>query len=81
MTKVYVGISADMMHPGHVNVIREAAKLGDVLIGLLTDRAIASYKRLPFLDYEQRKAVIENMKGVTEVIPQETLAYRPNLEK
>lgn len=81
MTKVYVGMSADMIHPGHINIIKEAAKLGDVIVGVLTDKAIASYKRLPYLDYEQRKAVVENMKGVVEVVPQETLDYRPNLEK
>ena len=79
--KVYIGMSADLVHPGHMNIIKEAAKLGDVIVGLLTDRAIASYKRLPYMTYEQRKEVIENIKGVVEVIPQETLDYRPNLEK
>jgi phosphoenolpyruvate phosphomutase len=78
---VYVGMSADLIHPGHMNIIKEAAKLGDVVIGLLTDKAIASYKRLPYMTYEQRKAVIENIKGVKEVLPQETLDYRPNLRK
>ena len=79
--KVYVGMSADLLHPGHINVLKEAAKLGDVIVGLLTDKAIASYKRLPFLAYEQRKAVVENIKGVIKVIPQETLDYRANLRK
>ena len=79
--KVYIGMSADLIHPGHMNIIKEAAKLGDVIIGLLTDKAIASYKRLPYMTYEQRKAVIENIKGVKKVIPQETLDYRPNLRK
>ncbi len=78
---VYVGMSADLVHPGHMNILKEAAKLGDVIVGLLTDKAIASYKRLPYMSYEQRKAVIENIKGVKEVIPQDTLDYRPNLEK
>src|SRR3989339_192323 len=79
--KVYVGMSADMIHPGHLNIIKEACKLGDVIIGLLTDKAIASYKRLPALKYEQRKIIIENIKGVTEVVPQEELDYSPNLRK
>jgi len=79
--KIYVGMSADLVHPGHINILKEAAKLGDITIGLLTDKAIASYKRLPYMTYEQRKEVIENIKGVVEVIPQETLDYRPNLEK
>lgn len=80
MKKVYVGMSADLIHPGHLNIIKEASKLGEVTVGLLTDEAIASYKRLPYLEYEQRKVVIENIKGVANVIPQTTLDYRPNLE-
>lgn len=78
---VYVGMSADLIHPGHLNVIKEAAKYGTVTIGLLTDAAIASYKRIPFMEFEQRKQVVENIKGVARVVPQETLDYTPNLEK
>lgn len=81
MSKVYVGMSADLIHPGHLNILNEAAKLGDVTVGLLTDKAIASYKRLPYLEYEQRKLVLENLKSVSQVIPQETLDYTYNLEK
>lgn len=77
--KVYVGMSADLVHPGHLNIINEAKKLGDVTVGLLTDKAIASYKRLPALKYEQRKIVIENIKGVSEVVPQHELDYSANL--
>ena len=73
-------MSADILHHGHVNIIREAAKIGDVTVGVLTDKAIASYKRLPYLTYSERVAVVEAMKGVVEVVPQETLDYRPNLE-
>jgi len=79
--KVYVGMSADLVHPGHINIINEARNLGEVTVGILTDEAIASYKRLPFLSYEQRVAVIRNIKGVKEVIPQKTLDYVPNLLK
>jgi len=80
MKKVYVGMSADLIHPGHINIIREAEKLGDVIVGLLTDKAIASYKRLPFMSYDQRKEVIENIKGVSKVVPQDSLDYSGNLE-
>ena len=79
MKSVYVGMSADLLHPGHINIIREAAKLGEVTIGVLTDQAIASYKRLPFLAFEQRKSVVENVKGVSRVVAQTTLDYRENL--
>lgn len=78
---VYVGMSADIIHPGHLNIIHEAAKLGRVVVGVLTDAAIASYKRLPYLDYNQRALVVSNLKGVSEVIPQTTLDYRPNLRQ
>ena len=70
MVKVYVGMSADLIHPGHLNVIKKAAELGDVTIGLLTDKAISSYKRLPFMSFYQRKIVIKNVKGVSNFVPQ-----------
>ena len=79
--KVYVGMSADIIHPGHLNIIHEAAKLGRVIVGVLTDAAIASYKRLPYLDYEARSLIVSNLKGVSEVIAQTTLDYVPNLER
>ena len=78
--KVYVGMSADIIHPGHLNIIHEAQKLGSVTVGVLTDAAIASYKRLPYLNYDQRSLIVQNLKGVDEVIPQTTLDYIPNLE-
>lgn len=73
-------MSADIIHPGHLNIIQEASKLGRVTVGVLTDAAIASYKRLPYLNYEQRSLVVKSLKGVYEVIPQTTLDYVPNLE-
>jgi len=79
MKIVYVGMSADLIHPGHINIIREASKLGEVTVGVLTDKAIASYKRLPFMTYEQREEVVKNIKGVSKVVSQETLDYRDNL--
>ena len=83
MTKktVYIGMSADILHHGHLNIIKEGSKLGSVVIGLLTDEAIASYKRLPLITFENRKKIIENIKGVDQVVAQETLDYSPNLNK
>jgi len=72
-------MSADLLHPGHINIINQASQLGELTVGLLTDKAIASYKRLPFLTFEQRKVIINNVKGVGSVVAQETLDYRPNL--
>lgn len=77
---VYVAISSDILHRGHLNIIAEGAKLGEVTIGLLTDSAIATYKRAPLLDWETRKATLENMRQVARVVPQETLSYATNIE-
>lgn len=74
-------MSADLIHPGHLNILNQAAKYGEVVVGLLTDEAIASYKRLPYMTYEERYAVISALKQVSKVIPQTTLDYVPNLEK
>jgi len=79
--KVYVGMCADIIHHGHLNIINEARKLGEVTIGLMTDKAAVNYKSLPFLPYDKRKLILENIVGVKEVIAQETLDYVPNLKK
>ena len=78
---VYIGMSADLIHQGHLNIIAEGRKLGKVIIGLLTDEAIASYKRLPLIAFDERKLIVENMKGVEKVVPQSTLDYVPNLKE
>jgi len=78
---VYLGMIGDIMHPGLINIINEGAKYGDVMIGLFTDKAIATHKRLPYLTYEQRKNVIENIKGVSSIVPQDDWSYVHNLVK
>ena len=78
---VYIGMSADLIHQGHLNIIHEGLKLGEVIIGLLTDEAIAGYKRLPLIAFNERKLIVENLKGVAKVIPQNTLDYVPNLKE
>jgi phosphoenolpyruvate mutase len=77
---VYVGMSADLIHPGHLNILAEAAKLGKVTVGVLTDSAIANYKRLPYMTYEQRSMIVSNLKLVENVVPQKTLDYTENLK-
>ena len=72
---------ADLLHQGHLNIIRVARELGEITVGLMTDEAMVSYKRLPYLNYEQRKTLIENIKGVSEVVPQTTLDYVPNVRR
>jgi len=77
--KVYVAMSADILHIGHLNIIEEASKYGDLTVGVLTDKAIASYKRLPYLTYENRSKTVASIKGVKNVVPQNTLDYSENL--
>jgi len=77
--KVYVGLAVDIIHEGHINILKKASSLGDVTVGLLTDEAIASYKNIPHLDFKRRKIIIQNIKYVKKVIPQNTLDYVPNL--
>lgn len=78
---VYVPMAVDIVHPGHINIIKKASQLGEVMVGLFTDEAISSYKNPPYMDYETRKIVIENIKGVSKVVPQITKDYEPNLRK
>jgi len=78
---VYVAMSADLVHVGHLNIINIAAKYGKVIVGLLTDRAIASYKRVPLIEYKDRYKIISSIKGVSRVVPQLTHDYVANLIK
>lgn len=78
---VYVPMAVDFIHIGHINIIKKAKELGKVVIGLLSDEAIAKYKQLPFLDCEQRKAIMESIGDVDEVIIQKTWDYEPILRK
>jgi phosphoenolpyruvate phosphomutase len=81
MKKVYLAMSADIIHHGHINVINKASELGEVTVGVLTDEVIAGYKRFPLLSFGERKSIIESIKGVDHVIAQDTLDYVPNLNK
>ncbi|MDR3165209.1 MAG: radical SAM protein [Synergistaceae bacterium] len=78
---VYVPMAVDIVHPGHINIIKAASELGRVMVGLFSDEAISSYKKPPLMNYEARKIVIENIKGVDEVVVQNTRDYEPNLRK
>lgn len=77
--KVYIAISADILHQGHINLIDQASKLGDLTVGVLTDAAVASYKRYPLLDFESRKEIISHIKGVKNVVAQNDIDYTQNL--
>lgn len=78
---VYIAVSGDVVHNGHINIIEEGSKYGEVVIGILTDEAIATYKRIPILDYATRKKIFNNIKNVSRVVKQETLDYTKNLKE
>jgi len=78
---VYVGMAADLIHLGHVNIIDVASQYGVVIVGVLSDKAIIGYKRVPFLPFDQRKVIVEHLKGVSRVVVQDTLDYVPNLRR
>ena len=76
---VYVGMSIDILHHGHINILNEASKFGKVLVGLLSDRAISTGKRVPLLNFEQRKKIVESLKYVSEIVIQDEWDYSKNL--
>ncbi len=78
---VYICFSTDIIHSGHIAIIKKAKQLGKVMVGVLSDEAVASYKRYPMLSFEERKTLFENIFGVDKVVEQKTLSYRENLER
>ncbi len=76
---VYMCFSTDMVHSGHISIIKKASKFGKLIIGVLSDEAVASYKRYPLLPFEERKSIFENITGVYKVIEQKTLSYKDNI--
>ena len=73
--KVYITLSADILHEGHLNILRIGSSYGKVTVGLLTDKAICSYKRIPHLDFDERKKIVYKLKYVDSVVPQDSLDH------
>ena len=78
---VYMCFSTDIIHGGHISIIKKAQRLGKLIIGVLSDEAVASYKRFPLVTYTDRKTMLENIAGVYKVVEQKKLSYKDNLEK
>ena len=78
---VYMCFSTDMIHGGHIAIIKKAQKLGKLIIGVLSDEAVASYKRFPLMPYAERKSLVENINGIHAVVEQKELSYRDNIRK
>lgn len=78
---VYIGLTADTIHHGHINLIEKGRSYGELIVGLLTDEAVSDYKRIPLLNYEQRKKILINIKGINKVVPQNDWDYSKNIKK
>lgn len=78
---VYMCFSTDILHSGHISIINKAKRLGKLIIGLLSDEAVVTYKRYPLVPYSERKSMFENIAGVYMVVEQSKLSYKENLEK
>ena len=81
MKKVYVSLIVDLLHAGHINILKKASELGEVTVGLLTLKACGELNDIPYLDYEKRKEVLENLTLVKKIISQNTASYIDNLRK
>jgi phosphoenolpyruvate phosphomutase / 2-hydroxyethylphosphonate cytidylyltransferase len=81
LKKVYVSLIADLLHAGHINILKEAEKHGKVTVGLLTSTAISELNEAAYLKYQQRFDVINSLSMVSNVVPQEDASYKENLLK
>ena len=80
MKTVYMCFSTDILHSGHIAIIRRAAALGELTVGVLTDEVIATYKRYPLIPLNERVQLFESLNGVRRVVVQRTLSYRDVIE-
>lgn len=76
---VYMCFSTDILHSGHINIIKKASRLGRLIIGVLSDEAVISYKRFPLLPFSERKSMFESLSNVYKVVEQKTLSYKDNI--
>ncbi len=81
MKSVYVCFSTDIIHCGHLNILRKAAELGELTVGVLTDEVIASYKRYPLIPLAERIEMFSSIRSVSRVVVQDALEYDDILEE
>ena len=75
MKKVYTCFCTDVIHEGHLNIINEAKKYGEVYVGVLTDEAMIRFNRFPAVSFEERIEMVKAIEGVKEVIVQREIMY------
>ncbi len=78
---VYVPLAIDIMHSAHINILKKAKKFGQVIVGLLTDKAISEYKQLPLLNYDERYKILESVRYIDKIVKQDSWDYTVNIKK
>ena len=78
---VYISLTADAIHHGHMKLLEKGRELGEITIGLMSDKAVADHKRVPYLNFDQRKKILLNFKGVKRVVHQDTWDYSQYIKK
>ena len=74
-------MACDVLHSAHVNILKKAKKYGKVIVGLLTDKAISEYKKLPLINYDERFKILSGIKFVDQVVEQATMDCSNNIKK
>ncbi len=77
--KVYLAFSTDVILNSHIKLINKAKNFGNVIVGILTDKAICEYKSLPNYNFKQRVEMFNSLKNIYKIVPQDTLDYTKNL--
>ncbi|MBR3102454.1 MAG: phosphoenolpyruvate mutase [Lachnospiraceae bacterium] len=75
MKTVYTCFCTDIIHEGHLNIINEAQKYGELTVGVLDDKSSVRYNRFPTKSFEERKAMVAAIPGVAKVVTQDEIFY------
>lgn len=81
MKTVYACFCTDVIHEGHLNIIKQAVKYGTVIAGLLSDEAMVRYNRVPIISFEERKKMLEDLPEVSRVVVQHEVMYEKILSE
>ncbi len=81
MKTVYTCFTTDVLHEGHMNIIKEAKKYGRLIAGVMSDEALVKFDRFPTISFEMRKQMLEGIAEIDEIVDQKSVSYRENLLK
>lgn len=81
MKRVYVMMSTDVIHEGHLNILRQAKEKGKVIVGVLSDEAAVQFDRFPTISFEERMQLVKDIDYVDEVVVQNEVSYETILKE